>query len=201
MEVSGGHVAPLDLPPLQSWRGDAISPFTRRMSTARPWRASRRRRRSRVPTQRPTLLNRDTDSSAYSPLSPDVRTYFWPASDTLILDFTAFLLTPGGLCSQVSPWPAGMERRRRFRCFCFKYKVTGQQLEVNTDTRSVRNMKTIIYKNISQTAAITEQNNDVIGVLLCCFCCLLIISAILEAISSLMFWLNCCTLIYFNILQ
>lgn len=113
----------VDLPQLYSWWGYSISPFTHIMSTAHPWRASRRLRHNRVPTQRPTILNRDTDSSAYSPLSPDVRTYFWLASDTLILDFTAmkdaFLLTPGGFCSQVTPWPEGMEWRRQFEVLLF----------------------------------------------------------------------------------
>ena len=88
-----------------------------------PWRASRRLLHSRVPTNRPTILNRDTDSSAYSPLSPDVRTYFWLASDTHILDFTAmrdaFLLTLEDFVAKLHPDLNGWSERDNFRTFYF----------------------------------------------------------------------------------
>lgn len=69
----------------------------------------------------PASLNRDTDSQAYSPLSPDVRTYFLLAPDTHILDFTtmkdALLLTYGDSAAKLHPDLRGWIGGDRFRSF------------------------------------------------------------------------------------
>lgn len=50
-------------------RDTVFSPFYKHMSNAYPWRESRRLLHNRVSTHQLTILNRYTDSSAYSPLS------------------------------------------------------------------------------------------------------------------------------------